>query len=186
MPNEIELNKKLKNINPSLKSAWLDISNKLINIYWLDKNNNKCLIYDFETERYNFGYVIRFLSTDEMDELQELVKKYLKALEIEQNFEAKKNINLNPFKPYTDHLAETLWTKNKAYGNSFSSAIDDFGLKAIGVQLSHKYNHMKHLVNAGKLTENGESLDDTLLDNAGYSILAYRYLKEHKEELENE
>jgi hypothetical protein len=29
----------------------------------------------------------------------------------------------NPFKKYTDHLAETLESKNKAYGDSFTKSV---------------------------------------------------------------
>lgn len=86
----------------------------------------------------------------------------------------------NPFKKYTDGLAETLLEKNKAYGDSFSQSVDDYGLKVIGIRLSDKYNRIKHLVNAGLLKENDESLEDTLLDMAGYSILSLKYLKEHE------
>lgn len=86
----------------------------------------------------------------------------------------------NPFKDYTNHLAETLQAKNVAYGDSFSKSVDDYGLKVIGIRLSDKYNRVKHLVNNGLLKQNDESLEDTLLDMAGYSILSLKYLKEHK------
>ncbi len=86
----------------------------------------------------------------------------------------------NPFKKYTDHLAETLLEKNQAYGDSFAKSVDDYGLKVIGIRLSDKYNRIKHLVNNSELKENDESLEDTLLDMAGYSILALKYLKEHE------
>lgn len=88
----------------------------------------------------------------------------------------------NHFKKYTDNLAETLQAKNAAYGDSFTKSVDDYGLKVIGIRLSDKYNRIKHLVNNSELKENDESLEDTLLDNAGYSILALKYLKEHKNE----
>lgn len=88
----------------------------------------------------------------------------------------------NPFKDYTNHLADILQEKNDAYGDSFSQSVDDYGLKVIGIRLSDKYNRIKHLVNAGSLKENDESLEDTLLDTAGYAILALKYLKELKNE----
>ena len=91
-----------------------------------------------------------------------------------------KTVKSNPFKDYTDHLAEILQEKNTAYGDSFSQSVDDYGLKVIGIRLSDKYNRIKHLVNNGELKENDESLADTLLDMAGYSILGLKYLKEHK------
>ena len=93
--------------------------------------------------------------------------------------------NHNKFKKYTDKLAETLLEKNTAYGDSFSQSVDDYGLKVIGIRLSDKYNRIKHLVNAGSLKENDESLEDTLLDTAGYAILALKYLKEHENENQN-
>lgn len=86
----------------------------------------------------------------------------------------------NPFKKYTDHLAETLESKNKAYRDSFTKSVDTYGLSVIGVRLSDKYNRIEHLITNHELKENDESLEDTLLDNAGYSILALKYLKEHK------
>lgn len=88
----------------------------------------------------------------------------------------------NPFIQYTNNLANVLLEKNTAYGDSFSKSIDDYGLKVIGIRLSDKYNRIKHLVNAGELKENDESLQDTLLDTAGYAILSLKYLKEHEDD----
>lgn len=115
-------------------------------------------------------------------ELGETVQEFGEAF---KNFNLKVNKSSsedNPFKKYTDKLAETLFEKNTAYGDSFSQSVDDYGLKVIGIRLSDKYNRIKHLVNAGSLKENDESLEDTLLDTAGYAILALKYLKEHKNE----
>lgn len=86
----------------------------------------------------------------------------------------------NPFKDYTNHLAEILQEKNQAYGDSFTKSVDTYGLAVIGVRLSDKYNRIEHLINENIFTENGESLQDTLLDMAGYSILALKCLKEHE------
>ena len=93
-----------------------------------------------------------------------------------------RNTTDNPFKDYTDHLAKILQEKNHAYGDSFTKSVDDYGLKVIGIRLFDKYNRIKHLVNNDELKENDESLEDTLLDMAGYSILSLKYLKEHKDE----
>lgn len=88
----------------------------------------------------------------------------------------------NPFKEFTDHLAETLLEKNKAYGDSFTKSVDRYGLSVIGVRLSDKYNRIEHLITNHELKENDESLEDTLLDLAGYAILGLKYLEEHKNE----
>lgn len=88
----------------------------------------------------------------------------------------------NGFKNYTDNLANVLQSKNKAYGDSFTKSVDKYGLSVIGVRLSDKYNRIEHLITNHELKENDESLEDTLLDMAGYSILALKYLEEHKDE----
>ena len=88
----------------------------------------------------------------------------------------------NPFKLYTDKLAATLQEKNQAYGDSFTKSVDRYGLSVIGVRLSDKFNRICNLINRGELKENDESLEDTLLDMAGYSILGLKYLEEHKDE----
>lgn len=88
----------------------------------------------------------------------------------------------NVFTDYTNCLAETLQTKNKAYGDSFTKSVDKYGLSVIGVRLSDKYNRIEHLITHNELKENDESLEDTLLDMAGYSILGLKYLKEHENE----
>lgn len=88
----------------------------------------------------------------------------------------------NPFLTYTDKLAGTLYSKNQAYGDSFTESVDKFGKTVIAVRLSDKFNRICNLIKRGELKENDESLEDTLLDMAGYSILGLKYLEEHKDE----
>jgi hypothetical protein len=89
------------------------------------------------------------------------------------------------FRKYTDNLAEILQEKNNAYGDSFSKSLDEDGLLVLKIRLGDKFNRVSSLIKKGELKENDESLEDTLLDMAGYSILALKYLKEHKKELED-
>ena len=91
----------------------------------------------------------------------------------------KDSITDNPFKNYTDHLAETLKEKNTAYGDSFTKSVDEDGLLVLKIRLGDKFNRVSSLIKKGELKENDESLADTLLDMAGYSILGLKYLKEH-------
>lgn len=88
----------------------------------------------------------------------------------------------NPFLKYTNNLADILQSKNVAYGDSFTKSVDKYGLSVIGVRLSDKYNRIEHLITHHELKENDESLEDTLLDLAGYSILGLKYLKEHEDD----
>lgn len=88
----------------------------------------------------------------------------------------------NKFSEYTNYLADVLNQKNLAYGDSFTKSVDKYGLSVIGVRLSDKYNRIEHLITHNELKENDESLEDTLLDMAGYAILGLKYLEEHENE----
>ena len=88
----------------------------------------------------------------------------------------------NHFKKYTDHLADILQAKNDAYGDSFTKSVDEDGLLVLKIRLGDKFNRISELIKNRKLKENDESLEDTLLDMAGYSILGLKYLEEHKNE----
>ena len=88
----------------------------------------------------------------------------------------------NKFLEYTNHLADVLNQKNLAYGDSFSKSLDEDGLLVLKIRLGDKFNRISSLIKRDKLKENDESLEDTLLDMAGYSILGLKYLKEHENE----
>ncbi|WP_297949655.1 nucleotide modification associated domain-containing protein [uncultured Lactobacillus sp.] len=88
----------------------------------------------------------------------------------------------NNFKTYTDKLADILQAKNQAYGDSFTKSLDEDGLLVLKIRLGDKFNRISSLIKRDELKENDESLEDTLLDLAGYSILGLKYLKEHENE----
>lgn len=198
----LEFEKKMKQI--SKKLDLIVCQNKPVALFWLDDMAENPTLYDFDIQKYNEANCLKYIP-DRLNDLNKLLNEYYKGRKeiLARDSEAKKvgqtakefgdtlkefnskvassNHDVNPFKKYTDKLAETLLEKNTAYGDSFSQSVDDYGLKVIGIRLSDKYNRIKHLVNAGSLKENDESLEDTLLDTAGYAILALKYLKEHKE-----
>lgn len=88
----------------------------------------------------------------------------------------------NEFLEYTNHLADVLNQKNLAYGDSFSKSLDEDDLLVVKIRLGDKFNRIEHLITHHELKENDESLEDTLLDMAGYAILGLKYLKEHENE----
>lgn len=88
----------------------------------------------------------------------------------------------NKFLEYTNHLAEVLQEKNDAYDDSFTKSADEDGLLVLKIRLGDKFNRVSSLIKKNELKENDESLEDTLLDMAGYSILGLKYLKEHENE----
>lgn len=85
-------------------------------------------------------------------------------------------MNNNNFETLAGALAQILIEKNHAYNNSYDDTVDTYGLRTIGVRLEDKYNRIKNLLLRNELGENDEKLIDSLLDNAGYSILAINYL----------
>lgn len=99
---------------------------------------------------------------------------------------AKKSYD-NPFKEYTDKLADTLYKKNLDYGNSFDRVASKVGHKALLMRLMDKYNRIEHLIlNDEENKVIDESLKDTLLDLAGYSILSLKFLDNEEKEQKND
>lgn len=76
-------------------------------------------------------------------------------------------------KELMEEMHHTYVTKNQDYGNSFSEAHEEFGPIAGLVQIGHKYNRLKNILTGDKLElqVKDESLRDTLMDLANYSIL---------------
>lgn len=70
---------------------------------------------------------------------------------------------------YTENLNETLVAKNAGYGNSFEKSYKKHGLVSAVIRLEDKLNRLESLVK--NEAQVNESIDDTLLDIAGYAIL---------------
>lgn len=68
-------------------------------------------------------------------------------------------------------LDDILTEKQKAYGNSFSDTLAEFGLVAAVTRITDKTNRLKNLYKTGADEMGGESVRDTLLDLAGYAIM---------------
>lgn len=69
-----------------------------------------------------------------------------------------------------DELKATLLKKDADYKSSFSDNHKEFGIISGIIQLTNKLNRLKNLA-LGNKNQVEESIDDTILDNAGYSIL---------------
>lgn len=195
-----ELEKKLYEIDLRLFLLKTD-DGRPSSIYWGESIRSDTFIYDFGIKGYGVQGFIKEnclrLIPDKIHDLNKLLDEYYKGRKeilasgsensVDSTDPEKSVIepaeiadNHNPFKKYTDKLAETLLEKNQAYGDSFTKSVDKYGLPVIGVRLSDKYNRIEHLITNHELKENDESLEDTLLDMAGYSILGLKYLEEHE------
>lgn len=85
----------------------------------------------------------------------------------------KENIKpVSSFKAITTEMAELYEIKNKNYGNSFSEQYKDYGMTSVCIRLDDKIRRLKSLNRQGTNGTNDESLRDTLIDLANYSVLA--------------
>ncbi|GHN50808.1 nucleotide modification associated domain-containing protein [Lactobacillus delbrueckii] len=79
---------------------------------------------------------------------------------------------METYKDYTNKLADTLTKKNAAYGDAFGKSVEKYGYIAALVRMSDKWNRLNTLMlNSDGVDNLGESVQDTLLDLAGYCIL---------------
>lgn len=196
-----ELEKKLYEIDLRLFLLKTD-DGRPSSIYWGESLRSDTFIYDFGIKGYGVQGFIKEnclrLIPDKIHDLNKLLDEYYKgrkeilASDSENSVDStdpEKPViepaeiadNHNPFKKYTDKLAETLQEKNDDYGDSFSRSVDKFGIIAAVVRLEDKFNRLENLTaNGGKEKVKDESLADTALDISGYGLLLYKYLKERE------
>lgn len=65
--------------------------------------------------------------------------------------------------------------KNKDYGNSFSKTMDEYGNAAYFIRIEDKLNRLKNLLNTEYTSLVNESVEDTLKDIIGYTLLMIDY-----------
>lgn len=91
--------------------------------------------------------------------------------------------NVRQFRSIIYKMLETYKAKNADYGDSFGKSIEKYGLIAALTRISDKFNRIENLIlNKDRLVED-ESLADSLLDLANYSIMTYMAVRnlENKE-----
>ena len=112
---------------------------------------------------------------------KQVAKAMAEAQKADRKTGHKENNYDNPFKEYTDKLADVLYKKNQDYGNSFDKTVNKIGHRVLLVRVMDKCDRIENLIlNDEKKKVTDESLKDTFLDLAGYSILGLKYLKEHE------
>lgn len=85
------------------------------------------------------------------------------------------------FRAIASAISDTYERKNHDYGNSFSRSVEKYGLIAALTRISDKFNRLETLIlnkNANFVAD--ESLCDTLMDLAAYSIMTAMELKKSK------
>lgn len=79
-------------------------------------------------------------------------------------------INQQKIQEQADELATLLIRKNADYGNSFEEQFNEYGLTSVLIRLDDKMKRLKNLQH--NEAQVNESISDTLLDIAGYALLA--------------
>lgn len=88
--------------------------------------------------------------------------------------------NVQRFMDITTNMAKTYAAKNHDYGNSFEQSCNKFGIIAAVVRMGDKMNRLESL--ALKRAEvKDESIKDTLLDLASYSVMTLMWLDGEKD-----
>lgn len=88
------------------------------------------------------------------------------------------------YKDTIDNMYELYLKKNSDYGNSFAKVVDELGLVTGLVFLHTKLDRLTNLMKKSSSDEdpNFESIDDTLLDMANYSIMIHIELEKLKQD----
>lgn len=89
--------------------------------------------------------------------------------------------NLDHFKQVANNLALLYEKKNNAYGNSFSNTVNLLGIISAFTRISDKYNRLCNLAKHPNIDNLGESIEDTLMDLACYSIMTLMELEKEKQ-----
>lgn len=79
-----------------------------------------------------------------------------------------------------DEVKELLIRKNRDYGDSFAKQFTKYGVLSGLIRLDDKLSRLDNLV-SGAEDSVGESIEDTLMDSAGYSILTLLELRKANE-----
>ena len=91
------------------------------------------------------------------------------------------NDSVKQFIYITNNMAKTYAAKNHDYGNSFEQSLDKFGLLASLVRMGDKMNRLESLNNKNAEVKD-ESIKDTLLDLASYSIMTVMWLNKNNKD----
>jgi hypothetical protein len=95
--------------------------------------------------------------------------RYMEESQLEL-VEEMKTVIVSGVKKQCLDIAELLERKDKDYDSAFSKSYKEFGMTSVAIRLNDKVERLKNLVKGKE--PNFESIDDTLMDIAGYAILA--------------
>ena len=87
------------------------------------------------------------------------------------------------FKDITEEMNALYERKNHDYGNSFSETFRKLGIISAATRMLDKMNRIVSLVTKDQQKVNDESLRDTLIDIANYSVMTIMEIDKKKERI---
>lgn len=88
--------------------------------------------------------------------------------------------NIEQFAEITQQMLQTYEAKNHDYGDAFNTGCDKFGIVSAVSRIDEKNERICSLYKNESSAKVNESLEDTLLDLANYSIMLVMYLRNHR------
>lgn len=92
--------------------------------------------------------------------------------------------NRSSFKEITERMAALHEAKNHDYGDSFNTTLNKYGPVASLVRMEDKLNRLSALLK-DKAAVPEESVKDTLMDLANYSVMTILWLETNKDNTSN-
>lgn len=144
-----------------------------------DLNNEEVASYFLIKTRENVHLLMRHLSsegdalyTQDVSNVESLIMNmFLNTMEITHLLLEERPMGLDVFKNELTSLVEILEDKNHDYGSSTHDTVELFGMvPSYGVRIIDKLNRIRSLA-FGTDPRVNESLQDTLVDLAGYLLL---------------
>ena len=91
------------------------------------------------------------------------------------------NTNVEKFKAITEEMVKLYELKNKNYGNSFDKSLNEDGLLVAKIRLGDKLGRFSSLLKANSIGTKEESIEDTLIDLANYTVMTLKWMKNKKQ-----
>ena len=85
--------------------------------------------------------------------------------------------NSNDASKLANQMTDLYARKNRDYGNSFDKSMDKFGLVVAAIRIGDKVNRLQSLIEKGVAEVKDESIADTFIDLACYSIMTLMWME---------
>lgn len=111
-----------------------------------------------------------------------MIEKIIKKGDyIMKDAESIRNTNITRHSGICGELNRMYARKNEAYGDSFHASFLEDGLVMSKIRLGDKFNRFKTLSTNPNVAINDESIIDTLMDLANYSIMTIMELQDRED-----